>query len=105
MFREIMRPERLVSVVSFSDEKGRVVRAPFNADWPLETLSVATFADHAGKGGGTVVRVQWSPIDASPVECRAFEDGRDGMQQGWTGRCDELAAYLEHVTPKEADKR
>jgi uncharacterized protein YndB with AHSA1/START domain len=94
VFRAIVPPEQLVFVVSFSDEAGGVTRAPFNADWPLETLSTVTFAEHAGKGGGTVVNVRWIPINASETERRAFEAGHGSMQQGWTGTLAQLADYL-----------
>ena len=35
VYREIVAPERIVFVNSFSDESGATVRAPFAADWPL----------------------------------------------------------------------
>src|SRR5207249_2545205 len=40
-FREIIPPERLVSIVSFSDALGGVTRHPMSATWPHETLSKA----------------------------------------------------------------
>src|SRR5205823_4677268 len=36
VFREVVAPERLVFVASFSDEAGGVTRHPFAPDWPLE---------------------------------------------------------------------
>lgn len=96
-FREIESLRRLVFVVSFADEAGNPVRAPFNADWPLETLSAVTFAEHAGKGGGTVVSVSWVPINASDTERKTFEAGHASMQGGWNGTCDQLADYLANA--------
>lgn len=97
VFREIVPPERLVFIVSFSDETGGVTRAPFNADWPPEMLSTVTFAPHAGKGGGTVVMVRWEALNASEIERKMFAAGHAGMQQGWTGTFDQLAAYLANT--------
>ena len=97
VFREIVPPERLVSVVSFTDAAGNVTRAPFNADWPLETLSTVTFAEHAGKGGGTVISVRWTPINAREVERNAFAAGHGSMQQGWGGTLGQLAEYLANA--------
>ncbi len=94
VFREIVPSERLEFVVSFSDEAGGVARAPFNEDWPLETLSVVTFAPHAGIGGGTVVTVRWTPINANEKERQAFQEGYDLMRQGWSGTFDQLAEYI-----------
>ena len=101
-FREIVPPERLVFVVSFSDERGNAIRAPFNADWPLETLSTVTFAERAGKDGGTVVTVQWEPLKASEIERKTFADGHGSMQQGWNGTFEQLGRY---VARPEAEER
>jgi uncharacterized protein YndB with AHSA1/START domain len=92
VYREIVAPERLVFIVSFSDEKGGVTRHPWNASWPLDTLSTVTFEEQGGK---TKVTVQWVPhTSATELERKTFEEGRQGMQQGWTGTMDQFAAYL-----------
>ena len=91
VYREIVKPERLVFIVSFSDPQGGVTRHPWNADWPLETLSTVLFAEKAGK---TTVTVHWRPHNASDSERNTFADGRDSMRQGWTGTLDQLVAYL-----------
>jgi uncharacterized protein YndB with AHSA1/START domain len=93
-FREIAAPDRLVFVLSFADAAGKPVRAPFAADWPLEMLSTITFAQHAGKGGGTVVSVRSEPINATAAERKTFDDGKPSMTQGWTGTLDQLAGHL-----------
>ncbi len=49
VFREIVRPERLVFVASFSDEAGGVTRHPWAPDWPLKTLSTLRFDEHEGR--------------------------------------------------------
>ena len=91
-YREIVAPEKLVFIVSFSDEKGGVSRHPWSANWPLETLSTVTFEEQGGK---TRVTVQWIPADASTdIERKAFDEGRDGMKQGWAGTMDQFADYL-----------
>jgi uncharacterized protein YndB with AHSA1/START domain len=91
IFREIVPEERLVFVVSFSDAKGGLTRHPMSQDWPLTILSTVTFADTNGK---TALSVRWSPYEATEVERKAFEVGRDGMRQGWTGTFDRLTEYL-----------
>ncbi|MDB5332571.1 MAG: hypothetical protein JWP03_3722 [Phycisphaerales bacterium] len=93
-FRQIAPPERLEFLVSFADEKGNTVRAPFDVNWPLEMLSVVTFAHHAGIGRGTVVRIEWTAFNATDAEQKTFTDGHDSMRQGWTGTLDSLAAFL-----------
>ena len=49
---------------------------------------------HFEQDGGTAVTVKWSPLDADDTERATFAGGQSGMQQGWTGTMDQLAAYL-----------
>jgi uncharacterized protein YndB with AHSA1/START domain len=94
VFREIVRPETLVVVVSFSDAQGGLTRHPLVADWPLETLSTMTFAPHAGIGRGTTLVLNWCPLNASDAERRVFAASHPGMQQGWSGTLDQCDAHL-----------
>ena len=91
MFREIVKPERLVFINSFSDAKGGITRHPMNPAWPLEMLSTITFTEQAGK---TVVTVRWAPLNPTDEERLTFEAGFDSMQQGWSGTLDQLTEYL-----------
>jgi len=94
IYREVVPPERLVFIVSFSDEQGSVTRHPFDAEWPLETLSMVTLAENEGK---TKVTVRWTPHKPTEPERNAFEARREGMKQGWTGTFDQLSEYLIKV--------
>lgn len=91
IYREIKPPERLVFIVSFSDEKGGVTRHPMSPTWPLETMSTATFAD---KGGKTEVRVIWATHNATEEEQKTFDSSHDSMRMGWGGTMDQFAEYL-----------
>lgn len=91
-FREIVPPERLVFVNSFSDRDGGVTRHPFTADWPLELLTIVTFT--ATAGDKTTVTVNWTPIHATEAERNAFAGARASMQGGWGGTFDQLTDYL-----------
>lgn len=90
-FREIVAPERLVVVTSFSDAQGGITRHPMSPNWPLETLSIATFEEHDGK---TTITIRWFPWNASELECKAFAEAHNGMRQGWGGTFAQLDAYL-----------
>jgi len=93
VYREIVKPERLVWINSFSDKDGGTTVHPMSPDWPREMLSTATFEEQGGK---TKVTVQWVPVDSSTqIERKTFEDGRDSMKQGWTGTMDKFADYLK----------
>ncbi len=91
VYREISAPERLHFIVSFSDEHGGVTRHPWDQHWPLETLSTIGFAE---QNGGTRVTIRWVPHNATEAERNAFEAGREGAQQGWSGTMQRLAEYL-----------
>ncbi len=91
VYREIVRPERLVFVNSFSDAEGNTARAPFSADWPLEVLSTVTFEERDGR---TTVTLRGIPVNATETERKTFENGRSSMQQGWKGTLDQLTEYL-----------
>ena len=57
-FAAIVEPERLEFVSSFADASGSIIRAPFDANWPLETQTSVVFEPHAGIGRGTVVTLR-----------------------------------------------
>jgi uncharacterized protein YndB with AHSA1/START domain len=90
-FREIVKPEKLVFVVSFSDAAGGMTRYAMNPNWPLETLSTTTFTEHEGK---TTITIQWAAYNASAEEQQTFDDGHESMNMGWSGTFDRLEAYL-----------
>jgi uncharacterized protein YndB with AHSA1/START domain len=91
VYSEIVPPEKLVVINSFSDEKGSLTRHPMSSTWPLEMLSTFTFTEKDGK---TTFTVRWSPLNASAEERKTFDEGRAGMQGGWGGTLDQLEAYL-----------
>src|SRR6202050_2943506 len=45
VYREIVAPERLVWVHSFSDEAGGLTRHPLSETWPLELLTTVSLED------------------------------------------------------------
>jgi uncharacterized protein YndB with AHSA1/START domain len=92
VYREIVAPERLVWVHSFSDEAGGLTRHPLSATWPLEMLTTVNFDEPLP--GRTGVTLRWSPINASAEEQATFGAAHDSMRGGWGGTFDRLAAYL-----------
>jgi uncharacterized protein YndB with AHSA1/START domain len=94
VYREIIAPQRIVFLNSFSDEKGGLTRHPMSPTWPLEMLSTFTFTEQTGK---TTLTIRWSPFNATDAERKTFDDGRNGMNQGWGGTLDQLEAYLAEV--------
>jgi uncharacterized protein YndB with AHSA1/START domain len=92
IFREIVKPSKLVWVHGFSDAAGGRTRHPMSPTWPLEMLTTVTFED---KGAQTMVKVSWVPLNASDVETKTFIDGLAGMNGGWGGSFIQLAEFLK----------
>jgi uncharacterized protein YndB with AHSA1/START domain len=90
-YREIVAPEKIVLVNSFSDATGGLTRHPMSPTWPLETLATTTFAEQGDK---TLLTIRWKPLNATEEEQKTFDAGHDGMRQGWTGTFEQLAEYL-----------
>jgi uncharacterized protein YndB with AHSA1/START domain len=92
VYREIVPPERLVFINSFSDEKGGLTRHPMAPQWPIEMLSIFTFEELPG--GKTKFTVRWSPLNPTPDEQKAFDEGHGSMNMGWSGTLDQLGGYV-----------
>lgn len=97
-YREVVPPERMVLVNSFSDEAGGITRHPMAPTWPLELLSTFTFEEMPG--GKTKFTLRWSAYNASEDEQKAFDANHDSMRGGWGGTMDKLAAYLPTAQQK-----
>jgi uncharacterized protein YndB with AHSA1/START domain len=91
IFQEIVLPERIVLVNTFSNKHGNLTRHPYVPEWPLEMLTAITLIE---AGAETRVRLAWAPVNASLAEQKTFESMHDAMTQGWNGTFDQLAAYL-----------
>jgi uncharacterized protein YndB with AHSA1/START domain len=95
IYREITPPERMVFIVSFSDENGGTTRHPMSPTWPLQMLNVVTLTDHGEK---TTLTLRSSAYEATQEERDTFRAGRSSMQGGFTGTFDQLTAYLAKET-------
>ncbi len=93
VYREIVPPERIVLINSFSDAKGGLTRHPMSATWPLEMLSTTTFSEDLP--GKTTITIRWAPVNATAEERKTFDSGHEGMTKGWGGTFEQLAEYLK----------
>ncbi len=94
IYREIVAPERIVFVNSFSDADGGITRAPFpqlEGKWPLEVLNTMTLAERDGR---TTLSLVGNPINATEEERTIFAGMHGSMRQGFAGTFDQLADYL-----------
>ena len=100
VYREIVPPERIVFINSFSDEAGGITRHPMSPTWPLQMLSTFTF--EALPDGKTRFTVRWQAYNAAEEEQKTFDTSHDSMNQGWGGTLDQLAAYLAQAQRRGA---
>jgi uncharacterized protein YndB with AHSA1/START domain len=91
VYGEIVAPELLVSVVSTTDEDGNPMRHPMSRNFPIEMLYKMTLSERDGK---TTMTISGAPFNATEEERKAFEAGRDSMEQGFDGTLGKLVAYL-----------
>jgi uncharacterized protein YndB with AHSA1/START domain len=91
VYREIVTPERLAFVTSFSDEAGGIAPNPMNPAWPRETLSVIDFAEENGK---TTMRMTGAPFNATEAEHKVFAENHHNLEKGFGGTFAQLDAYL-----------
>jgi uncharacterized protein YndB with AHSA1/START domain len=91
VYGEIVAPGLLVSVVSATDEAGNPVRHRMSHGQPPEVLYKMTLSERDGK---TTMTISGVPFNATEEERKAFEAGRDFMEQGFDGTLSKLVAYL-----------
>ncbi|MFD4817834.1 SRPBCC family protein [Peribacillus butanolivorans] len=94
-YHEVNAPEKLVYTSFFSDEKGNIVRAPFNDNWPLETLNTFTFTEYEGK---TILTMIGTPVSPTEEEMKTYEEAQEMVQEGFSGTFVQLADYLSNIS-------
>ncbi len=100
MFREVVAPERIVFLNSFSDENGGLARAPFfDNKWPLEILTRFDFAELGANHSRFTVT--WTPHNASADEQAMFDANHASMNGGWTGSLDKLTDLIATLNAKD----
>jgi uncharacterized protein YndB with AHSA1/START domain len=86
VYREIVKPERIVCTDTFTDEKGNTVSPKqygMSPDWPEEAIITVTFAEQGGK---TRFTLHHAPLKPGKE--------RDMCEQGWSESLDRLEDYL-----------
>lgn len=91
VYNEIVAAEKIIYISFFSDEEGSKVRAPFDANWPMETLNNMTFIEDEGNTTLTVIMAPLSPTEA---ESKTYFSSQEMIHNGFTGTFDRLAEYL-----------
>jgi uncharacterized protein YndB with AHSA1/START domain len=97
VYREILPPERLVFVTSFSDPQGGVARAPFNAKYPLEVLNTLTLSEQFDL---TRLVLMGEALNPSAAESELFESMAPSLHDSFSGTFDQMQAYLATLLTK-----
>jgi len=92
VYREVVEPSRLVWAHTIADEQERIIRAPWDPNWPLELLTTVVL-EPVGDAAATLT-LTWAPLNPTPLEEKAFAKARPSMQWGWGGSFDRLAEHL-----------
>lgn len=92
VYNEIIVPKKIVYTSYFSNEEGNIVRAPFNENWPLETLNTLTFTEDGGKT--TLTAIISPAASATEDELKTFGESQDIVHEGFSGTFNQLEDYL-----------
>lgn len=91
IFSEIIEPERISFINSFSDNYGNIARAPFSETWPLEINNELIFTEENGE---TRLTLRVTPVNAPESDLKTFEENFESLTHGFTGTFDRLEEYL-----------
>lgn len=94
VYSEMIAPEKIVYTSFFSDEEGNPVRAPFDANWPMEILNTITLIEDKGKTSLTMIV---APVSPTEEEIKTFEDSIEIAQEGYSGTFKQLDVYLPKI--------
>lgn len=95
VYKEIIAPERLTFVMSFSDKDCNIAPAPFfDGKWPREIWNELTLTE---EGGTTRLKLTGKPMNATTEEMELYLSMIDNMQQGFSGTFAQLDEYLASI--------
>lgn len=93
-YKNIIKPDLLEFVSSFSDEEGNICSSPFPIDFPLEIFNKLTLEEH---NGITTITLSGHPVNATAEQEATYYSMFESMSQGFAGTFDQLEAYLTQV--------
>ena len=90
-YGNIVSPELLAFVSSFSDEEGNVAKAPFPMEFPMEISNEITLQEN---NGVTTLTLQGYPLNATPEQEETYYAMTANISEGFAGTFNQLDAYL-----------
>ncbi len=93
-YKNIVRPDLVEFVSSFSDESGNICNSPFPIDFPLEIFNQLTLEEN---NGITTITLSGHPINATTEQEATYYSMLENMSQGFAGTFNQLEAYLTKI--------
>jgi uncharacterized protein YndB with AHSA1/START domain len=90
-YGNIVKPNLIEFVNSFSDEEGNICKSPFPMEFPLEIFNHLTLKENSGI---TTLTLESHPINATPEQEAAFYSMMANISEGFAGTFNQLEAYL-----------
>ncbi len=90
-YGNIVNPDLIEFVNSFSDEDGNVCKPPFPMEFPLEISNQITLLEN---NGVTTLTLESHPLNATPEQEATFYSMITNMSGGFAGTFNQLEAYL-----------
>ena len=93
-YHNIVKPDLLEFVSSFSDEGGNICKAPFPMEFPLEIFNQITLEEN---NGITTLTLSGHPINATSEQEATYYSMTANMSQGFAGTFNQLEAYINKI--------
>jgi uncharacterized protein YndB with AHSA1/START domain len=93
-YHNIIAPDLVEFVSSFSDEHGKICKSPFPMDFPLEIFNQMALEEN---NGITTVTLSGYPINATPEQEATYYSIVENMNQGFAGTFNQLETYLAKI--------
>jgi uncharacterized protein YndB with AHSA1/START domain len=90
-YQEVVAPERMVFINSFSDENGGLTRHPLSSTWPLQVMSKFSLTEFDGE---TTLTLKGSPYAATEEERITYSQNHENIRKGFIGTFEQLDSYL-----------
>lgn len=93
-YHNIIKPDLVEFVSSFSNENGEICKSPFPMDFPLEIFNRMTLEEN---NGITTVTLTGYPINATQEQEATYYSIIENMNQGFAGTFNQLETYLAKI--------
>ncbi len=90
-YKEINAPKKIVFTSAFADDKGNIIKAPFDIDFPLEIMNTWTLSENNGK---TTLTLNGYPFMGTDEQVKTFLALHSSMNEGFGKTFDQLDTYI-----------